>query len=247
MQNIVEQNINNILDIIKTWLTSTKLNYTISEKQKGMYEFNILNYSVEFNTDIIVDTRDEGEINVYFSKYELSGEFFDGSSWTTRKDLIDINSEQKLSLFLSECIHDYSVVKSTCNITNVLEHINDTLYEFGLEFDTSEEQEGTHVYEIYSDFNIDAVIKVIADENITIHYYIKYNGETKYSSKWSLSNDFTAQENEDGIKEIILEFNDNLALFNTIINDIVLKIDDIKNICNENGLNYEDFIEDKVS
>jgi len=58
MQNIVEQNINNILDIIKTWLTSTKLNYTISEKQKGMYEFNILNYSVEFNTDIIVDTRD---------------------------------------------------------------------------------------------------------------------------------------------------------------------------------------------
>ncbi len=133
------------------------------------------------------------------------------------------------------------------NITNVVEHINDTLYEFGLDFDISEDQEDTHVYEIYSDFNIDAVIKVIADENITIHYYIKYNGETKYSSKWSLSNDFTAQENEDGIKEIILEFNDNLALFNTIINDIVLKIDDIKNICNENGLNYEDFIEDKVS
>lgn len=257
MQNIVEQNINNILDIIKTWLTNTKLDYTISEEQKGMYEFNILNYSVEFNTDIIVDTRDEGEINVYFSKYELSGEFFDGSSWTTSKDLIDIDSEQKLSLFLLECIHDYSVVKSTCNITNVLEHINDTLYEFGLEFDTSEEQEGTHVFEIYSgfnhvfeihsNFNIDAVIEVVVDKNITIHYYIRYNDETKYSSKWSLSNDFTAQENEDGIKEIILEFNDNLAYLNTVIDDIMLKIHDIINICNGNGLNYEDFIKDKIS
>ncbi len=107
MQDIVEQNINNILDIIKAWLTNVKLNYTISEEQKGMYEFNILNYSVEFNTDIIVDTRDEGEITVYFSKYELSGEFFDGSSWTTDKDLIDINAEQNLSLFLSECTHSY--------------------------------------------------------------------------------------------------------------------------------------------
>ena len=133
------------------------------------------------------------------------------------------------------------------NITEVVEYIKNILSEFSLDFDISEDQEDTHVYEIYSDFNIDAVIKVVADEDTTIHYYIRYNGETKYSSKWSLNNDFTAEENEAGIKEIILEFNANLALLNTVIEDIMLKINDIKNICNENELNYENFIEDKVS
>ena len=132
------------------------------------------------------------------------------------------------------------------NITEIVEYIDDILSEFGLDFDMSEDQEGTYLYNIIGDFNIDATIEVVSSEEITIYYNIRYNGKSIYTSRWSPHDNFTREENEDNLYSFISEFNDKLASLKTAIGNITSKIDDIRNICNDNGLIYNDLITIKM-
>ncbi len=132
------------------------------------------------------------------------------------------------------------------NITEITEYIENILSEFGLDFDISEEQEGFSLFDIHSDFNIDTTIQVVVSEEITVCYNINYNGKSTYTSRWSSHDNLTKEENKDNLYDFVSEFNDKLALLNIIIDDIINSIDYIKNTCNNNGIDYNDYIEDKM-
>lgn len=139
------------------------------------------------------------------------------------------------------------------NITEIVEYIDDILSEFGLDFDMSEDQEGTYLYDIDNDFNVTATIEVVDGEGdnqeIVLYFSITFNGrygKTFFESRTYVDDDFSKKEYEENIYYSIQEFTDEIARLTDVTDDITSKIDEIKNICNENDLDYNDFITVKI-
>lgn len=139
------------------------------------------------------------------------------------------------------------------NITEIVDYINAILSEFGLDFYIIKDQEDSCLFDIDTDTNIDANIQVIDNvgdnQEIVLYFSITFNsryGKTFFESRTYVDDNFSKKEYEENIRYSIQEFTDELSQLSDITDDIASKIDDIKNICNENGLDYEDFIKDKM-
>lgn len=136
------------------------------------------------------------------------------------------------------------------NITEITEHIENILSEFGLDFDISEDQEGSYLFDINTDTNVDANIQVIDNvgdnQEIVLYFDISVNGRktrTFFESSTYIDDSFSKKEYEENIEYSIQEFKDEIVQLTDIINEIKSKINDIENICHNNGLKYKDFID----
>lgn len=136
------------------------------------------------------------------------------------------------------------------NITEIVDYINVILSEFELEFYISKDQEDAYLFDIDTDTNVDANIQVrgnVGDnQEIVLYFDISVNGrnpETFFESRTYIDDSFSKKEYKENIEYYIQEFKDEIVRLTDIIDEIKSKINDIKNICSDNELKYEDFIE----
>ena len=136
------------------------------------------------------------------------------------------------------------------NITKIVDYINVILSELELEFYISKDQEDAYLFDIDTDTNVDANIQVrgnVGDnQEIVLYFDISVNdrkSKTFFDSRTYIDDSFSKKEYKENIEYYIQEFKDEIVQLTDIIDEIKSKIDDIKNICQNDGLKYENFID----
>jgi hypothetical protein len=136
------------------------------------------------------------------------------------------------------------------NITAIVDYVHAILSELEFNFYISKDQEGSYLFDINTDTNVDANIQVIDNvgdnQEIVLYFDISVNGRktrTFFESSTYIDDSFSKKEYEENIEYSIQEFKDEIIQLTNIINEIKSKINDIENICHNNGLKYKDFID----
>lgn len=136
------------------------------------------------------------------------------------------------------------------NVTAIVDYVHAILSELEFDFYTSKDQEDTYLFDINTDTNVDANIQVIDNvgdnQEIVLYFDISVNGRktvTFFESSTYIDGSFSKKEYEENIEYCIQEFKDEIVQLTDIIDEIKSKINDIENICHNNGLKYKDFID----
>ena len=123
------------------------------------------------------------------------------------------------------------------NIQSVIEKI---LKEYKVSWQIDISGEDNVLYELNISSNIDSFIQIELVDDVNISLY----ASSKNSKRIFLyEEDFESNDVSINLEDQIENLIENVKNINKVFSKIYKKIEDIKNICEENGLDYEDFIE----